>query len=384
MQVVGECGQPLLAHRGHGDGDREGKQAGQQHQEDVARPDPAGVEQVKRRGVDEQVAHLHPGEVGTGEAGALAVQDLLEAGVETHADDQPCILGLEQQQGGVLRGPGGLDRQRPDTEPLELLGVEPPPGVDPDDDVAGRPQRLGGGAFGDAFATAAATRLYDEQLAGHSVALVSLPGADQRIIDGLVGQVEHAGGTLEGTYALQRALVDPGEKSLVDTLGSQLMTQLDSGAADENAPTYERLGQLLGTAIATQQKDGAGVDDNTASIRQSLAGADLVVSPEEEVGLAPLVLVVLGNNIDDNILGGLVAGLESRALGVVVAGDTRSGGNGDVAALRKQPEAGKVTTVDGVELAVGQVTATLALGRSLTDKGGSFGASGSDGAVPLR
>ena len=169
-------------------------------------------------------------------------------------------------------------------------------------------------AFGDAFATAAATRLYDEQLAGRSVALVSLPGTDQRIIDGLVGQVEHAGGTLEGTYALQRALVDPGEKSLVDTLGSQLMTQLDSGAADENAPTYERLGQLLGAAIATEQEDGADVGGDTPSIRQSLAGADLVVSPEKEVGRAPLVLVVLGHDTDDNILSGLMSGLASRAV----------------------------------------------------------------------
>jgi hypothetical protein len=239
-------------------------------------------------------------------------------------------------------------------------------------------------AFGDAFATATATRLYDKQLAGRSVALVSVPGADQRVIESLIGQIEHAGGTLEGTYALQPALVDPGEKSLVDTLGSQLMTQLDSEAADEDAPTYERLGQLLGTAIATEEKDGAGVGGNTPSIRQSLAGADLVVSPEQDVGRAPLVLVVLGHDTDDNILGGLVAGLASRALGVVVAGDTRSGANGDVAALRKQPEAGKVTTVDGVELGVGQVTTTLALVQSLTDKGGSFGASGSDGAVPLR
>jgi hypothetical protein len=239
-------------------------------------------------------------------------------------------------------------------------------------------------AFGDAFATAAAARLYDEQLAGRSVALVSLPGADQRIIDGLVGQVEHAGGTLAGTYVLQRALVDPGEKSLVDTLGSQLMTQLGPEAADDTAPTYERLGQLLGTAIATRDENGAPASQNPTSIRQSLAGADLVVSPEKEVGRAPLVLVVLGHDTDDNILGGLVAGLASRALGVVVAGDTRSGANGDVAALRKQPEAGKVTTVDGVELAVGQVTTALALVGSLTDKGGSFGASGSDGAVPLR
>jgi len=241
-----------------------------------------------------------------------------------------------------------------------------------------------GSAFGDAFATATATRLYDEKLAGRSVALVSLPGADQRVIEGLVGQIEHAAGNLEAKYALQPGLVDPGEKSLVDTLGSQLMTQLGSEAADKDAPTYERMGQLLGTAITTQDEDGAGAGEEPSSIRQSLAGAELVVSPESDPGRAPLVLVVLGDDTDDDILGGLLTGLASRALGVVVAGDTRSGTNGDVAALRTRPEAAKVTTVDGVELAVGQVTTVLALVQSLAEKGGSFGASGSDGAVPLR
>ncbi len=238
-------------------------------------------------------------------------------------------------------------------------------------------------AFGDAFATATATQLYDEQLAGRSVALVSLPGADQRVIEGLVGQIEHAAGTVEGNYALQPGLVDPGEKSLVDTLGSQLMTQLDSGAADEDAPTYERMGQLLGTAITTRDEQGDEADEDPTSIRQSLAGADLVAQPDNEPGLAPLVLVVLGDEVDDDILGGLLDGVAGRALGVVVAGDTGSGVNGDLAALRTRPEAGQVTTVDGVDLVVGQVTTALALVSALTDKGGSFGASGSDGAVPL-
>lgn len=239
-------------------------------------------------------------------------------------------------------------------------------------------------AFGDAFATDAAPVLYDEELAGRSVALVALPGADDRVIEGLVGQVEAAAGTIEGKYLLQPGLVDPGEKSLVDTLGSQLMTQLGSGAADETAPTYERMGQLLGAAIATDEVSGAGAGDEPTSIRQSLTGAELVVSPEDEPGRAPLVLVVLGDDVDDDILGGLVAGIADRARGVVVAGDTRSGANGDVAALRSRPEASAVTTVDGIDLAVGRVTATLALVRSLSENGGAFGASGSDGAVPLR
>jgi hypothetical protein len=253
--------------------------------------------------------------------------------------------------------------------------------------TSAQPKTKSGGdatAFGDAFATAAAPELYGKELAGRSVALVTLPGADERVVEGLVGQVEHAAGTIEARYAVQDGLVDPGEKSLVDTLGSQLMTQLGSGAADEGAPTYERMGQLVGTAIASDDLAGSAAGEQSISIRQSLSGAELVVSPEDEPERAPLVLVVLGDGVDDDILGGLLTGLASRARGVVVVGDTRSGTNGDVAALRSRPEAGAVTTVDGVELAVGQVTTALALVRSLTDKGGSFGASGSDGAVPLR
>jgi Copper transport outer membrane protein, MctB len=239
-------------------------------------------------------------------------------------------------------------------------------------------------AFGDAFASAAATKLYDEQLAGRSVTLVSLPGVDQRVVEGLVGQIEHAAGTIEGKYAVQPALVDAGEKSLVDTLGSQLMTQLDSDVADEDAATYTRMGQLLGSAIATREKKGAEADQDIISIRQSLAGAELVAAPADEPELAPLVVVALGDNTDDDILGGLLSGLATRAQGVVAVGETRSGANGDVAALRQRPEAAKVATVDGVELGVGQVTTVLTLVRSLDQRGGSFGASGSDGALPLR
>ena len=240
-------------------------------------------------------------------------------------------------------------------------------------------------AFGDAFATAAAPRLYDEQLAGRSVALVSLPGADQRVIEGLVGQIEHAGGTVEGKYALQPGLVDPGEKSLVDTLGSQLMTQLGPGRRRRGRADL----RAHGPAARHRDRDrgresGAGASQNPTSIRQSLAGADLVVSPGERTGAVAAGAGRPRQGIDDDILGGLLSGLASRAIGVVVAGDTRSGANGDVAALRARPEAGRVTTVDGVELAVGQVTTALALVRSLSEKGGSFGASGSDGAAPLR
>ncbi|MFC4785210.1 copper transporter [Nocardioides sp. MAHUQ-72] len=234
-------------------------------------------------------------------------------------------------------------------------------------------------SFGDDFATAAAAALYGERLQGQTVSVLTMPGADGDVVSGLAAQVEAAGGKVAGTYAAEPALVAASEKSLVDTLGSQLMTQLDDGTVPADVSTYDRIGQLLGVAVSGDAVSSA----EATSIRQSLAGADLVTSPED-AGRAPLLLVVLGDDsADDAILSGLLSGLAATTTGVVVAGDAASGVDGDLRGLRGEPVADEVTTVDSADSAVGQVTTVLALARSLKIPGGSFGASGSDGAVPL-
>ena len=174
-------------------------------------------------------------------------------------------------------------------------------------------------------------------------------------------------------------MVEASEKSLVDTLGSQLMTQLGDTSVAADASTYDRMGQLLALGISAND----GPADDATAIRESLVSAELVTAPEA-APRASLVLVVLGDDTDEAIVSGLVAGLASKTTGVVVTGDTASGQDtGALAALRADPAAESVTTVDGDDTGLGRVTVGLALIRSLTDQGGSFGASGSDGSVPL-
>jgi hypothetical protein len=234
--------------------------------------------------------------------------------------------------------------------------------------------------LGDEFAASVADRLYAGGLDTHPVAVVTMPGAAGGIVDGVTAEVERAGGSVAASYTVQPALLNPSEKTLVDTLGSQLVTQLDKGAVDEGAPTYERIGQLLGTGVASTSEQGAAADGSTSSILQSLGGAELLTGPESPSRRAPLVLVVLGDDADDDILAGLVAGLAATSVGVVAVGPADAA---DLPGLRSSPLAEPVATVDGAERPLGQVTATLALIRSLTTTGGSFGASGSDRTVPL-
>ena len=99
------------------------------------------------------------------------------------------------------------------------------------------------------------------------------------------------------------------------------------------------------------------------------------------------MLLVLGTDADDEgsdaILAGLVDGLASQAAGVVVAGTLADGGSGQLGRLRATPAATRVATLDGVDTLAGRAATVMALARSLTTPGGSFGASGADGAVPL-
>lgn len=247
--------------------------------------------------------------------------------------------------------------------------------------------RLAAG-YGDTFAESAAERLYDGGLADRPVALLAMPGTDDTTVAGLTEQVELAGGSVTGRYDVQPALVAASEKALVDTLGSQLAADLGAGVVDAEASTYARMGQLVGVALATTGDEGSPATDEAETVRQSLAAAELVVSPEGEASRAPVVLAVLGDTAATEgelaVLDGLLGGIAETSAGVVTVGDTDSARTGGVlAALRREPVADVVTTVDGVESALGQVTAVLAVLRRLSGEGGAFGASGADGAVPL-
>lgn len=231
------------------------------------------------------------------------------------------------------------------------------------------------GSYPDTFAAAVAPTLYARRLADQSVALVTLPGADPTIVKALTDGVVAAGGVVASRTDVTTGLTAPGQKVLVDTLGSQLAEQLP-GLADPAATTYPRMGRLLAAAVATTST-AAAPSPQSVTVRESLVAAELASDPGTG-NVAPLVLVVAGEDLEDTIAGGLVSGLAAGAHGVVVAAPSKAP---DLAPIREAAAA--VATVDGVETAAGQAAAVLALVRQVTGGGGSFGASGIDGALPL-
>ena len=264
--------------------------------------------------------------------------------------------------------------------PLSDIGRTPSQAAAPPPQPVADPQDEARAAYADAFAAGVAPALYADRLHGHPVTIVTLPGADPEDVEALTAEVQAAGTQVIATYALRRALVDTGEKTLVDTLGLQLVEQLGADVVSADATTYDRIGQLIGHAVSAAKRSEAMDPARVASLRASLEGAGLLALPDGDPNLAPLVLVVTGKEVEPLVLDGLATGLATVAKGVVVAGPT---GDAGVAALRAAPPVRPVATVDGTETAAGRVASILALVHVLTTPGGSFGASGADSPVPL-
>jgi hypothetical protein len=237
-----------------------------------------------------------------------------------------------------------------------------------------------GASYPDDFVGAVSATLYNGALSQRSVAVVTMPGAEQSTVTALVSQVKEAGGQVTGTYPIGSQMVDPETKSLVDTLGAQLRTQLH-GSVDSGASTYPRIGQVLAVAVANRGSAAAQPDSDVSAARQSLVAAHLLTVPSGSATTAPLVLLVLGDEVDQPIADGLVSGLASRSRGLVVVAPTQ---DADLLGLRTDGLDSQATLVDGTETTAGRVAAVLALARAWNTRGGSFGASGADGPVPLR
>lgn len=245
-----------------------------------------------------------------------------------------------------------------------------------------------GDGFADEVVSAAAPVLYGEGLRGGGVALVLGPGVTPDVADDLAAQVRAAGGVVTGSVTLADALLNPQEKTLVDTLGVQLLDQVRPRDVAADLTTYPRLGVLLGLALTTRKPQVTAVPASSASILASLAAAELTVASDPPTRPAGHVVFVLGfdGGADrDAVIEGVVEGLSSAAVATVVAAPTDDASLERMRADVLESDAwSRVASVDGIDSAAGRVTTVLALLGWPDTRGRAFGSSGADGAVPLR
>jgi hypothetical protein len=223
--------------------------------------------------------------------------------------------------------------------------------------------------------------LIDNKLAAKDITIVTMPGADNDLVNGLQDEVEKAGGQVTTKVALDPKMFDPAQRQLVESLVTQLVTADVAFPADSTA--YERAGMILARGIAAKE-EGKTTDADAVRVIGGLTGAKLLsLKPSQPKNRASLVLVVAAKpptpvptttSYNDTV--DFLEGLDQGSAGVVVAGtaDTAKDG-GLIKALRSDSAATKiVSSVDVADLPSGQMTVVFSLVEQASGKAGQYGA----------
>jgi hypothetical protein len=250
-----------------------------------------------------------------------------------------------------------------------------------------------GNEFTDSFAATVAPRLLRNSLRDRPVTLLVLPGTREAAVGSVTELVDTAGGTVAGTIRVGEALLDVGNRQLVDQLSSQLLEGISDVTVSEEAGTYERLGAVLARAAVTDEDGGAAVDDTGNSILSGLSTANLLSAAGELTRRGSLVLVLAGAPAEEGparegaaaVVGSLSAALSEASDGVVVAGPVAAARRGGVvdAVRRDVVVAQEVSTVDTLDRVAGEVVALMALAEQSDGGTGHYGSvDAADGVLP--
>jgi hypothetical protein len=249
-----------------------------------------------------------------------------------------------------------------------------------------------------AFAQAGAGRLVGHLLTGQSVVLVIAPGADSQLVSGVTGMVTAAGATITGQVLLQQQFFDASDSTETKLTALAAPLAVTAGvtlAQPQNGDPVtgqEAAAQVLAPALA-EKAAGTGL---TASQGQGILAAFaqsgyLRVSPASGSGttLAPATLAIVlepdsppstsGSSPANQALLAVASQLQAGSAGTVLTGSLAGSGPGS--AIDAATGAGKVSTVDNADSAVGQIVVIQTLAELLSGHApASYG--GRPGAVP--
>ncbi|MDN5893071.1 MAG: copper transporter [Nocardioides sp.] len=243
-------------------------------------------------------------------------------------------------------------------------------------------------SFQDEFAGDVSQSALNGVLKHRTVAFVTLPGSDPKIVQSLGDLVKQADGTIAGTYGAKSALLDPDNSALVSSLSAQIVESVPGTGVATTDPAYVRLGRLVGFTVGTRQDAGDTGNAATKNVLSSLERSEFLTRNTGNGKRASLVIIVLGDEGDASgdlakLVAQLATGMAGSADGLVVAGTTESGASGLLKGIRTDDDfTAEASSTDSIQTLTGRVATVLTLAASASGKPGQYGANGSGGALP--
>ncbi len=238
------------------------------------------------------------------------------------------------------------------------------------------------------FAQTVAPQITGDRLAGHTVAVFVLPGADDETVDSVSSRIEAAGGTIASTITVQDGLMDPTERQTAEGIASRVLDGVDGLPEIQGAASYQLVGYSLARGYLATNEGGTPMDAAAQAIDAAYSEANYLTHDGDIGRRANLAVVITGPPSEEpevgqgELLATLVKAMDSLSGGVVVAGPLAAADdNGYVAAIRDSDAADSVSTVDVADRPSGQLVTVLALVQQGEGAVGQYGAADSADAV---
>ncbi len=243
-------------------------------------------------------------------------------------------------------------------------------------------------------------RLLGGLLTGDGVVIITEPGAQGSVVDGIRQAAVTAGATVTGLVALQPAFNDlsGATQSSLDSIDSQIASTddvaLDAPADPQTAP-QQQAAQLIAAALLTK---AGSLPLLSASGAQTLLSAYaqagyLTVSGTPTGGATLAVLVTPqtapadgANDPANQVLLAITPEFASASAATVVVGGTAGSAQSGsaISVLRSSSASSMASTIDDADTTLGQITVVEALAAQLAGKKpNSYGVSGASALSPV-
>lgn len=242
------------------------------------------------------------------------------------------------------------------------------------------------------FAKTVGPQLVTGRLRSQSLVMIETPGAGRDSLDKLGELVgaKGAGATVTGRVTVQKKFLDDDQLETLNQLAEQLKPAGTVFAA--GAGPYDKAGAVLAAALMTKDPAKAGRDDaQGAQIIEAFKTAGYVTTSGKPGQHATLAVMIApsspyqdGADTDNKALISLAGALDGVGKGTLVAGPATAATEGGlISALRESGAEERVSSVDTIDYASGQVVTVLALENETTGKAGQYGTGkGASGYLP--
>jgi hypothetical protein len=253
----------------------------------------------------------------------------------------------------------------------------------------------------DQFLQSAEPRLLAGLLPGDRIVIVTEPGAQGSVVDGVKQAAALAGATVTGQVALQPKFNDisGANQSTLSSINSSVAAADGitlSAAAGSQTASQQQAAQLIAYAIlATKTSSQAGLTSTAeqALLNEYAQAGYLTVSPSVPAPPATLAVIVTpqtapadgANDPANQVLLAVAQEFASASAATLVAdgtiGSAQYGGSA-MSVLRSSSVSGQVSSVDDADTTLGQIVVIQALAAQLADgHPNSYGISGGASAV---